>query len=38
MNNDIRIKTEDDYNLVGDCETYDQYTDDKLTGDISYEH
>ncbi len=38
MNNDIRIKTEDDYDLVGDCEPYDQYIDDKLTGDEPREY
>lgn len=33
MNNNIRIKTDDDYDPIGDCEPYDQYIDDKLTGD-----
>ena len=36
MNNNIRIKTDDDYDPIGDCEPYDQYIDDKLTGDESH--
>ena len=33
MNNNIRIKTDDDYDPIGDTEPYDTYVDDKLTGD-----
>lgn len=33
MNNNIRIKTDDEYSPIGDMEPYDQYLDDVLTGD-----
>lgn len=32
MNNDIRIKTDDEYDPIIDCEPYDQMIDDQLTG------
>jgi len=38
INHNIRIKTDDDYSPIGDCEPYDQYVDDKLTGDEPYEN
>lgn len=36
MNNNIRIKTDDEYDPTCDVEPYDRYIDDKMTGDEPY--
>lgn len=33
MGNNLKIVPESNYSPIGDCEPYDQYSDDKLTGD-----